>query len=63
MHVEMRVVPLLYCRASAWVAPPAPLDTQAVLHKQSFTGALEEGCAPAIRVSFNFLFFLHCSLH
>jgi len=28
----------------------------------SFTGALEDGCAPVIRVGFNFLFFLHCSI-
>lgn len=62
MHVEMRVVPLLYCCVSAWVAPTAPVDVQEALHKRSFTGAVGEGCAQAIRVGFNFLFFFHCSL-
>ena len=57
MHVAMQVVPSLYCCVRAWVAPTAPVDAQAVLHKWSFTGALEEGCAPVIRVGFNFLFF------
>lgn len=51
----MWVVPLLRCCVCAWVAPTAPVDTQAALHKRSFTGVLEEGCAPAIRFGFNFL--------
>lgn len=63
MHVGMRVVPLLYCHVCAWVAPTAPVNAWAVLHKWSFTGTLGEGCALAIRVSFNFLVFLCCSLH